>query len=302
MLFSRFSRAILKNPDVLSETPVWQLLENDFWGTPLTHSGSHKSYRPLTVFTFRLNYMCHGHEPLGYHLVNVLLHALATALFTALARLLLKDTLPVLFAGLLFASHPIHTEAVAGVVGRADILACIFFLLALLSYVRYCNARELYANLRGVDYYAESCYSTTTVPYSRHRQSTSSSISSECDQQQATPANVLRQKRVFLTLTGVFTVCSLLSKEHGVTVLAVCVAYDVFLHSQLCFKRHHLWRVMRVSPSFMCCWFALSCAVFTYVPSRSCTYVHLCNLRQLIVQTTVTVMNRLDGCAESGSH
>ena len=278
MLFSRFSRAILKNPDVLSETPVWQLLENDFWGTPLTHSGSHKSYRPLTVFTFRLNYMCHGHEPLGYHLVNVLLHALATAWFTALARLLLKDTLPVLFAGLLFASHPIHTEAVAGVVGRADILACIFFLLALLSYVRYCNARELYASLQGAEH-AESCYSTTTVPYSRHRQSTSSSISSECDQQQATPANVLRQKRAFLTLTGVFTVCSLLSKEHGVTVLAVCVAYDVFLHSQLSFKRHHLWRVMRVSTqSFMCCWFALKVApvLRTYHLAHVRTYIYIC--------------------------
>ncbi|CAH1993199.1 unnamed protein product [Acanthoscelides obtectus] len=37
-------------------------------------------------------------------------------------------------AGLLFAVHPVHTEAVTGIVGRADVLACIFFLLSLLAY------------------------------------------------------------------------------------------------------------------------------------------------------------------------
>lgn len=48
-----YSRAIKTNPDVLPTTPISQLLWDDFWGTPLTHSGSHKSYRPLTVLSFR---------------------------------------------------------------------------------------------------------------------------------------------------------------------------------------------------------------------------------------------------------
>ena len=52
-IFFIFSRAILKNPDLQSDTPLINLFYNDFWGTPLTHSGSHKSYRPLCVLTFR---------------------------------------------------------------------------------------------------------------------------------------------------------------------------------------------------------------------------------------------------------
>lgn len=42
---------------------------------------SHKSYRPLTVASFRLNYLIHQLHPFGYHLVNVLLHSFASILF-----------------------------------------------------------------------------------------------------------------------------------------------------------------------------------------------------------------------------
>ncbi|KAK7461646.1 hypothetical protein BaRGS_00038595, partial [Batillaria attramentaria] len=131
------SRAILKNPDLLPETPLINLVYDDFWGTPLTHSGSHKSYRPLCVLTFRLNYYLGELDPLGYHLGNVLCHAVTTWVFTHLARKVLVYTFPTLVAGLMFAAHPIHTEAVAGIVGRADIMACLFYLLTLLSYMQY---------------------------------------------------------------------------------------------------------------------------------------------------------------------
>lgn len=45
--------AIVRNQDVLGTTGLGQLLLNDFWGTPMSHPASHKSYRPLTVLTFR---------------------------------------------------------------------------------------------------------------------------------------------------------------------------------------------------------------------------------------------------------
>lgn len=48
------SEAIINNEDLKPETPVFNLLYNDFWGTRLTHNASHKSYRPLTVLSFRL--------------------------------------------------------------------------------------------------------------------------------------------------------------------------------------------------------------------------------------------------------
>ncbi|XP_010785959.1 transmembrane and TPR repeat-containing protein 2, partial [Notothenia coriiceps] len=134
-------RAIKTNQDLLPETPWTNIFYDDFWGTLLTHSGSHKSYRPLCTLSFRLNHAVGGLEPWGYHLVNVALHGAVTGLFTSLARLLLGGGLWSLLAGLLFASHPIHTEAVAGVVGRADEGATLFFLLSLLCYMRHCQLR-----------------------------------------------------------------------------------------------------------------------------------------------------------------
>ncbi|XP_027889609.1 protein O-mannosyl-transferase TMTC2 [Xiphophorus couchianus] len=135
------SRAIKTNQDLLPETPWSNIFYDDFWGTLLTHSGSHKSYRPLCTLSFRLNYAVGGLEPWGYHAVNVALHGAVTVLFTSLARLLLGGGPWSLLAGLLFASHPVHTEAVAGVVGRADEGAALFFLLSLLCYVRHCGLR-----------------------------------------------------------------------------------------------------------------------------------------------------------------
>ena len=93
--------------------PWSNLLQNDFWGTPMDIEGSHKSYRPLTVATFRLNYMLHELEPLGYHLVNVLLHSAVCYLYVLLCGVVFSEVWPALIAGLLFAVHPIHTEAVS---------------------------------------------------------------------------------------------------------------------------------------------------------------------------------------------
>ncbi|XP_055634788.1 protein O-mannosyl-transferase TMTC2 [Toxorhynchites rutilus septentrionalis] len=135
-------RAILGNPDVLSSTGWYQMLHNDFWGTPLSEPGSHGSYRPLCVASFKINYLLDGFKPLGYHLVNVLLHCLATVLVVKLSRHIIPSRYGAAISGLLFAAHPIHTEAVAGVVGRADLTACVFYLLALLAYIRHIQWRQ----------------------------------------------------------------------------------------------------------------------------------------------------------------
>ena len=105
--------AILNNDDVQTNTPWINLLWNDFWGTPMSSRSSHKSYRPLTVATFRLNYMLHELQPLGYHLVNVLLHSAVCYLYVLLCGVVFSEVWPALIAGLLFAVHPIHTEAVS---------------------------------------------------------------------------------------------------------------------------------------------------------------------------------------------
>ncbi|XP_021182328.3 protein O-mannosyl-transferase TMTC2 [Helicoverpa armigera] len=138
-------RAILSNPDVIGHTPINALFENDFWGTPLTDPGSHGSYRPLCVATYRFNYAFSGFKPWSYHLLNVIFHCTATALVVVTARRLLPAycmRVGTAVTGLAFAAHPIHTEAVAGVVGRADLAACNLFLLSFLLYSEHIRLRE----------------------------------------------------------------------------------------------------------------------------------------------------------------
>ncbi|XP_062317316.1 protein O-mannosyl-transferase TMTC3 [Osmerus eperlanus] len=127
--------AILDNKDLRPSTPLRNLFLNDFWGTPMAEERSHKSYRPLTVLTFRLNYIFSELRASSYHLLNVVLHAVVCVLFLRVCRLFL-DMTSSLVAALLFAVHPIHTEAVTGVVGRAELLSSIFLLAAFLAYTR----------------------------------------------------------------------------------------------------------------------------------------------------------------------
>ncbi|XP_076358340.1 protein O-mannosyl-transferase Tmtc3-like isoform X1 [Tachypleus tridentatus] len=127
--------AIQGNRDVRPSSSFLNLFFNDFWGTPLYKEQSHKSYRPFTVFTFRLNYAVHGLQPLGYHVINVLLHALVCVLYYRLCLFFLPRTVSFV-AGITFSVHPIHTEAVAGIVGRAELLSAVFYLNALSHYMR----------------------------------------------------------------------------------------------------------------------------------------------------------------------
>lgn len=96
----------------------------------------HLSYRPLTVMTFRWNVAWHGFNVFGFHLVNLLLHAACSALVVLVARRVLREhsVYAPLFAGLLFAVHPVHVEAVANIVCRAELLCCLFWCLAFLAY------------------------------------------------------------------------------------------------------------------------------------------------------------------------
>ncbi|MCI4380373.1 hypothetical protein PGIGA_G00239090 [Pangasianodon gigas] len=127
--------AILDNKDLRPSTPIQNLFLNDFWGTPMSEERSHKSYRPLTVLTFRLNYLLSELSPASYHLFNMVLHVAVCVLFLRFCRLLMDRTTS-LVAALLFAVHPIHTEAVTGVVGRAELLSSIFLLAAFLAYTK----------------------------------------------------------------------------------------------------------------------------------------------------------------------
>ncbi|XP_028914120.2 protein O-mannosyl-transferase TMTC1 [Ornithorhynchus anatinus] len=131
--------AIVHNPDLAGprRAAASALFSNDFWGKPMAHHASHKSYRPLCTLTFKLNIYLAGMNPFYFHAVNIILHSLVTlVLMYTCEKVVFKNRRLAFITALLFAVHPIHTEAVTGIVGRADVLACLLFLLAFLSYHR----------------------------------------------------------------------------------------------------------------------------------------------------------------------
>ena len=127
---------VVRNQDLRPETHWKDVFYHDYWGHDITAVDSHKSYRPLTTLSLRANYHMHGLQPRGYHAVNVVLHAANSALVAAMshAGLAPHSSLAVpaaTIAGLLFAVHPVHVDAVANATGRCELLGALFFLLAM---------------------------------------------------------------------------------------------------------------------------------------------------------------------------
>ena len=105
------------------------------YGGPSTLGGV---FRPVTTLSFAANYAVHGRSPGGYHVVNLLLHVAASLIVLSLTRRLAEAAMPdrapwvALVAGLLFAVHPAHVEAIAPIVGRKELLSAVFALGSLL--------------------------------------------------------------------------------------------------------------------------------------------------------------------------
>lgn len=99
--------------------------------------GREPLYRPLTIYSFALNYAVSGVRPLTYHLVNVLLHAGNSALVFRIFVALFRAPGLALGAAAVFALHPIHTEAVTNTVGRAELLANAFLFLSWWWYLKW---------------------------------------------------------------------------------------------------------------------------------------------------------------------
>ena len=112
---------ILANPLVHSWSGVWQAFKNSYW--PGAFGGVF--YRPLPLVTYTVDAQVGGGAAWLFHLINLLWHAAVSVLVGVLARRWRGDTAG-LIAGLLFAVHPVHVEAVANLVGRAELMAAVF--------------------------------------------------------------------------------------------------------------------------------------------------------------------------------
>ncbi|MBX7247012.1 MAG: hypothetical protein K1X53_16055 [Candidatus Sumerlaeaceae bacterium] len=104
-----------------------KLWTTEYWAS----TGAESSlYRPLTMTTYALMWALSGKATWPFHATNILLHALVCLLVWRVG-LRAARTLPAFAAALLFAGLPIHTEAVANIVGRAEILVALGFLISL---------------------------------------------------------------------------------------------------------------------------------------------------------------------------
>ena len=103
-------------------------------------------YIPLTLLTFQIEHALFGFDPFFFHLDNLFLHTLNVLLLFALLRSFFPPRTGsppwIAFVGaLLFAVHPLHTESIAWISARKDLLSTFFFLLAFLTF-RHSGARD----------------------------------------------------------------------------------------------------------------------------------------------------------------
>src|SRR5437879_5884227 len=111
------------NPLAQDPSGMWRAFTQPWWAGAF--GGQY--YRPLPVATLALDAWVDGAA--WFHVVNLLWHAGASVAVAVLARRW-SGALAGLIAGLLFAVHPVHVEAVANVVGRGELMAALFTLLA----------------------------------------------------------------------------------------------------------------------------------------------------------------------------
>jgi protein O-mannosyl-transferase len=98
-------------------------------------------YRPVTTLSYLFNYaiLGNGTNPVGYHWLNLVLHAANVSLVYLLGIMTLGTPAPSLALAAIWGLHPLATEAVTNIVGRADLLAALGILLGLLTYISATN-------------------------------------------------------------------------------------------------------------------------------------------------------------------
>ncbi|MHC4184099.1 MAG: tetratricopeptide repeat protein, partial [Planctomycetota bacterium] len=116
------------------------------------------NWHPLTWLSHTIDYAIWGLNPMGHHLTNILIHGLNTFLVVVLTILLIRASsekkstngiflISGITTGMLFGLHPIHVESVVWASERKDVLCAFFFLLSILSYIRYTSALNRKAGL-----------------------------------------------------------------------------------------------------------------------------------------------------------
>jgi len=126
-----------------------------------TDFGATQQYYPLLHTAFWVEHHLWGNAVVGYHLVNVLLHALSAVLLLSILRRL--EIPGALLAAAVFALHPVHVESVAWITEQKNTLSLVFYLAAAYVYLRYDEERRRRDYLRALALFVLGLLTKTVV-------------------------------------------------------------------------------------------------------------------------------------------
>jgi tetratricopeptide (TPR) repeat protein len=99
-------------------------------------------YRPIQELSYMTDVFLWGRHPFGFHLTNIILHVLCAIFLYLLSLKIFNNWLAAFVTACLFGIHPINTEAVTYIAGRADSLYLLFFLISFTLFLRVAGAAE----------------------------------------------------------------------------------------------------------------------------------------------------------------
>jgi protein O-mannosyl-transferase len=138
--FTYDDKAIVRDdPRIRAPAGIAQIFTTPYFGGP---RGVGTGFRPILLTSYAVQWWIQGGRVVGYHVVNLLLHALVTLLLLRLLHRLSVPEPAAFAAALLFAVHPVHVEAVTSLVGRGETLAAAFVLAFVLTALAFRVARR----------------------------------------------------------------------------------------------------------------------------------------------------------------
>ena len=133
--FTYDDKAIIRdNPRIRAPEDVSRLFTTQYFGGP---RGTGTNYRPVLLLSYAAQWWVHGRDAMAFHVVNLLLHVVATLLLGSLFLAAGFGAVETALATLLFALNPVHVEAVTSLVGRGETLAAVFVLGFLHAGIRF---------------------------------------------------------------------------------------------------------------------------------------------------------------------
>ena len=194
---------IVNNPSItnLDNTKKFFTAEDGF------HKVIGRYYRPVVSASYAVDYSIWGLDPYGFHLTNIIIHTISCLLLFKILSLLFwrykYRNLFALFSTLIFAVHPIHTEAVSWVSGRTDSMVTMFFFASFLFYIEYTKEMKFV-------------------------------------QEENSLHKIQSNSKFYLVLSLLFYAFGLLSKEMIITMPLVILAYDFIYRKKNSgyFKKH----------------------------------------------------------------